>query len=267
MINLVNALFYRLFRTKTIYIFIILCIALPLFSIVTTYAAQSLVEGLPVNDITGELGFTFDPLSMVGSEISFASDAAILSIICIAIFVASEFSYGTVHNPLISGKSRTTVAGAYGLVSAVIAIIITTLLFASYFFLGWAFLGDGGYTGAELASGFFMLYGLSLLSSLFATALTLLFVFATQKKSAAITLPLLICIFVPGILTTILSGAALAGRLDYNAISWVPIANVLFLDPVEVDGGLALKILLTSGLLTAGVAVWAGAIFNKKDIK
>lgn len=265
--NTISSLLYRLLRTKTLWILLIIAVALPFISAVTLSAAEGLMEnmsgmfGLEIN------GIGVDVLTLAGAEVSLAGDAALLTIIGVAIIIASEFSYGTVHNSLVSGKSRTKVFFGYAVISAVISVIITTVYCTCNFLFNFAFLGNGGYTPSALANGFFVSYALAIIMTLFSAMVTLLFTVTTQKKSMAILLPILVCSLLPGILTTITSVALLTGDLSMEVASWLPIVNISVFNATDIDGALVLKIVLMTVILVAAATAGAWAIFRRKDIK
>ena len=126
MINLLKADFFRVLRTKIVYISLIIAIALPLFIALvnglTAMAAAGLYpegyEPSPAGDTL--LGNTFSPV------MSFSYIFAVFPVIVIMM----DFGNGTLRNKIIHGYTRHQIYAAHFIVSLV-HITAITLLFAA----------------------------------------------------------------------------------------------------------------------------------------
>ena len=126
MINLLKADFFRVLRTKIVYISLIIAVVLPLFIAVvnglTAMATASLYpegyEPSPAGDTL--LGNTFSPV------MSFSYIFAVFPVIVIMM----DFGNGTLRNKIIHGYTRQQIYAAHFIVS-LIHIAAITLVFAT----------------------------------------------------------------------------------------------------------------------------------------
>ena len=125
MINLLRADFFRVIRTKLVYISLIVAVALPLFINGVTYltyaATASMVPPEEATAITGlgdsMFNQTFSPL------MSFSFVFAVFPVIVIMM----DFGNGTIRNKVIHGYSRHQIFAAHFIVSLLYALLLTAL--------------------------------------------------------------------------------------------------------------------------------------------
>ena len=125
MINLLRADFFRVIRTKLVYISLIVAVALPFFINGVTYltyaATASMVPPEEATAITGlgdsMFNQTFSPL------MSFSFVFAVFPVIVIMM----DFGNGTIRNKVIHGYSRHQIFAAHFIVSLLYALLLTAL--------------------------------------------------------------------------------------------------------------------------------------------
>ena len=125
MINLLKADFFRVIRTKLVYISLIVAIALPFFVNGVTYltyaATASMIDPEEAEAITGIgdslFNQTFSPL------MSFSFVFAVFPVIVIMM----DFGNGTIRNKVIHGYSRHQIYAAHFIVSLLYAFLMTAL--------------------------------------------------------------------------------------------------------------------------------------------
>ena len=139
MINLLKADFFRVIRTKLVYISLIVAVALPFFINGVTYltyaATASLIDPEEAEVVTGIgdslFNQTFSPL------MSFSFVFAVFPVIVIMM----DFGNGTIRNKVIHGYSRHQIYAAHFIVSLLYALLMTVLfvgtnVLCSVFMLG-----------------------------------------------------------------------------------------------------------------------------------
>ena len=275
MLNIVKSLLFRLKQTAMFWIMLGLCALGPVLALLLNQLVLEIAKVLI--DMPTNLGLeTVTYMSLTGLA-SPSSTINFLALLCTSIFLSKEFTDGTIRNTLLSNKSRWQLYSAYGVVSLIIggsfllANFVSTLLA-----LGIPF-GFGNVAAGQAITSCACSLLLGICSLLFVISCVLMFLFATGKQGASIILPILVTIFLPElvasvveIVTTILMLAQMGGSsVDFSAdfYSWVPLYNSYLYDAIAVDGGLVAKIALYD-LAFSGLFVWWGyAAALKKDLK
>lgn len=122
MINLLKADFFRVLRTKIVYVSLIIAVVLPLFIAVvnglTAMAAHSMFPDEPLTGVGDSLlGNTFSPV------MSFSYIFAVFPVIVIMM----DFGNGTLRNKVIHGYTRHQIYAAHFIVSLVHIVAITLI--------------------------------------------------------------------------------------------------------------------------------------------
>ena len=135
MINLLKADFFRVLRTKIVYISLMIAVVLPLFIVLVTgltaLATHSLFPEEPMTGVGDSImGQTFSPI------MSFSYIFAVFPVIV----VMMDFGNGTLRNKVIHGYTRHQIFAAHFIVSLV-HIIAITLIFTVTNVVGALILG------------------------------------------------------------------------------------------------------------------------------
>ena len=276
MLNIVKSLLFRLKQTKMFWIMLGLCALGPVLALLLNQLVLEIAKVLI--DMPTNLGLeTVTYMSLTGLA-SPSNTINFLALLCTSIFLSKEFTDGTIRNTLLSNKSRWQLYSAYGVVSLIIggsfllANFVSTLLA-----LGIPF-GFGNVAAGQAITSCACSLLLGICSLLFVISCVLMFLFATGKQGASIILPILVTIFLPDIVasvveiaTTILMLAQMGGNtaveLGNDFYSWIPLYNSYLYDATSVDGGLVAKIAMYY-LAFSGLFVWWGSSAAlKKDLK
>ena len=274
MLNIVKSLLFRLKKTKMFWIMLGVCALLPVLAFLLNQLVLDIADifvDIPVN--TGLESVTYMQLTGLAY---LSSDVNFLTLLCVSIFLCKEFTDGTIRNALLSNKSRLQLYSAYGVVSLIIGgSFLLTNFVSSLLALGIPF-GFGDVTANQAVSSVLCSLLLGILSLLVVVSCVVMFLFATGKQAPAIMLPLLVTMFLPGIMSSIvelvstvimlikMGGQEVALELDYT---WIPLYNANMYDSANVDGGLVAKISLYY-VVFSGLFVWLGALTAvKKDLK
>ena len=139
MLNLLKADFFRVLRTKIVYISLIVAVGLPLFVaglLKLTDAATTAMIGPGEQEVTTNMGDTliantFSPL------MSFSFVFAIFPVIVIMM----DFGNGTIRNKVIHGYTRHQIFAAHFIISLIYSFILTSLSAATNAICAAAFFG------------------------------------------------------------------------------------------------------------------------------
>ena len=276
MLNIVKSLLFRLKQTKMFWIMLGLCALGPVLALLLNQLVLEIAK--VITPLPSDLGLeTVTYMSLTGLA-SIASTTNFLALLCVSIFLSKEFTDGTIRNALLSNKSRWQLYGAYGVVSLIVGGSFLMANFVSILLaLGIPF-GFGSVAPNQAISSILCSLMLGICAVLFVTSCVLMFLFATGKQGASIILPILVTIFLPDIVasvveiaTTMLMLAQMGGNtaveLGNDFYSWIPLYNSYLYDATSVDGGLVAKIAMYY-LAFSGLFVWWGsAAALKKDLK
>ena len=167
MINLLKADFFRVLKTKIVYISLIIAVVLPFFVdgvfALTEKATMSMMEASlgPGEEapslMMGEtiLGYTFSPL------MSFSFVFAIFPVIVIL----NDFVNGTIRNKVIHGYNRHQIFAAHFIISLIYSFVLTTLTATTNAICAATFLGLSP-VDAEMIPIYFLYYVIGLLGTL-----------------------------------------------------------------------------------------------------
>jgi len=264
--NTVSALMFRLKKSAMFWVLFILAVALP--------AINALFNNMSYKDFAGDLPISYLFIDMS----SLGNNCALMTSVCLAVFLCAEFRAGTVRNALLSNKSRTQLFFSYAVVGLIIALTYTTLWLASSFAFNFALMGKM----LTIDTQFWYLIALAYCAALVTLAIVLFFLFATRNLALTIIIPLLITQIGISIITTVLQVLAQDNSWNNSVVAWIPVLNYTLVTPnalvmlVSIFGGgfeitvpadATLAVCLYSVLFTiiAGFVSWS--IFRKADLK
>lgn len=276
--NILSVEFFRLKRSKLFWALFGVCTGLPLLNIlfeIILMVAMVPVSGEAITpgDLWGSLRASNMTGTMLSSAPSVTGDCMIVSIICSAIFVSREFSFGTYRNMLIANRSRAEIYFSYLLMALTVGASFLGGNFASMLLFGGAIFGFGSVSAATALTEIVTAFTMGLVAVLFVQSMMCMFLFVTRKLAVALSCPLVICLLLPSILISIIEIATLFSSIEGTNFSfdwenWIPIYNSTTLDlSARVDGAHVGKILLYELPLSAlfvGLG-WVG--FRKANLK
>lgn len=276
MLNIVKSLLFRLKKSSMFWIMLAIIAFLPVLTLLLNQLVIELAEifvGMPL-----DMGLEMTTYMSLTELVSLSSNVNFLTLLCVSIFLCKEFTDGTIRNVLLSNKSRVSLYSAYGVVSLIIGGSFLVANFVSILLALAIPFGFGNVTPNQAISSVLCSLLLGILSLILVVSCVLMFLFATGKQAPSIMLPILVTLFLPGIMTSIVelvsslvmliqmgNPDALVGvDIDYT---WVPLYNAMMYDSSSVDGALVAKISLYYVVLSALFVFLGGLAAVKKDLK
>lgn len=276
MLNIVKSLLFRLKKSSMFWIMLAIIAFLPVLTLLLNQLVIELAEifvGMPL-----DMGLEMTTYMSLTELVSLSSNVNFLTLLCVSIFLCKEFTDGTIRNVLLSNKSRVSLYSAYGVVSLIIGGSFLVANFVSILLALAIPFGFGNVTPNQAISSVLCSLLLGILSLILVVSCVLMFLFATGKQAPSIMLPILVTLFLPGIMTSIVelvsslvmliqmgNPDALVGvNIDYT---WVPLYNAMMYDSSSVDGALVAKISLYYVVLSALFVFLGGLAAVKKDLK
>lgn len=276
MLNIVSSLLFRLKKSKLFWIMLGVCFAVPVLSLVLNEIILEVAE-IFVGSTAG-LGLEMVTYMSLTELVSLSSTVCLFALLCVSIFLCKEYNDGTIRNTILSNKKRTDLYVAYAIVALIIGGSYLVAYFASTMLVLGIPFGFGSATPAEVITSCACSLLLGLLSLVFVISCVLMFMFATGKQASALVFPLLITLFLPGVITIVVDVAAFVIEMikvgsenafvDWSnaAYSWIPLYNAMLFDASDVDGALVGKISMYY-VAFSGLFVWLGLRASKKDLK
>ena len=138
MLKLLKANLYRIVKAKLFYITLAIVFALPLLMVLLYYAIGVASVALTSDETFKDLiGVNY----LIGSAFSPTDNMGLVLIVFGSIFIANDFSHGTLRNKIIIGNTRTNVVLSH-FVSTLIYLVVMIVFYALFlFFFGTLFLG------------------------------------------------------------------------------------------------------------------------------
>lgn len=277
MINVLRMQLYRLKKSKLFWAMFIVCAILPVLSALLIEGVYAILQK-SLEGISDELALSFTAdggattLAALGDYVNFASDPALLSLICSSIFLSGEFSGGAIRNMIIANKSRTQIFLSFLTVALIIGFSCFGVSYASALVSYGVGMGFEGVTVNQAINGCLTSLFLGLLTIALVQACVVMFLFCTRKTGATVAFPLLILIIAPSIVTTIVNlvvtvKIGIGQNVSLTALNWVPLYNVSLFDATAIDGALVGQIALYNAPLSALLAFFGWFALNKVDLK
>ncbi|MBQ7906512.1 MAG: ABC transporter permease subunit [Clostridia bacterium] len=271
MLSLLKTDLRRTFRDK---LFLIVCIIGAVFAIIMPLLYVLIFTGLGEMEL-GEFRMALDAKTMFFSAFSPGGDFGLIVPILIAIIICKDFSYGTVRNKIIAGKSRSAIfmslftTSTIAMCTVILAQALLTLLISLIFFD----YQQGGFTAGDF--GYLLLSVLfSLLVYVFISALVSFL--AVFMKNTGLAVVMYVAV---SFLFTIVGSIIMIAGLTVDPENTTAVTILEFLNNTNI---------FTSGLIgtgttytfedvmyilmptIGGTAVFLALgllVFNKKDLK
>ena len=275
MLNIVKSLLFRLKKSSMFWIMLAIIAFLPVLTLLLNQLVIELAEIFV--DMPLDMGLEMTTYMSLTELVSLSSNVNFLTLLCVSIFLCKEFTDGTIRNVLLSNKSRVSLYSAYGVVSLIIGGSFLVANFVSILLALAIPFGFGDVTPNQAISSVLCSLLLGILSLILVVSCVLMFLFATGKQAPSIMLPILVTLFLPGIMTSIVelvsslvmliqmgNPDALVGvDIDYT---WVPLYNAMMYHSSSVDGALVEKRSLYYVVLCALLIFTGGHASAKKDL-
>ena len=277
MINILQTELFRLKKSSLFWALLGVCAGLPLISlmlqlIVVIFTAMAFGGG-EIGDLWALMHQTGATATMLTSLSGWSSDPALFSVICSSIVLSKEFSGGTVRNMLLANKSRKQLFFSFALVALIIGVSYFAIAFVAILLMQGTMFGFGEMSATEAVTACFSSLALGLLSIVAVQSCVCMFLFATRKTGATVACSIVVCLFAPSIIYTLVEVAeAIRMLMDVPSMSeaalgWIPLYNMYLYDASSVNGALVGKIVLYQAMIIAffGGMGWLG--IRKRDLK
>lgn len=270
MTGIIRLQLFRLRKSATFWVFLGLCIGLPLIGALIVLAAYYSLGGAEFGSIAEVM-----ETSVTSSLINFSScssDTCIFAVICSSLLLSREFSQGTVRNTILANKSRLQVFLAYVATAMMIGAIYFLAEFASTLVCYGSIFGFGSLSAGQAISAVACCFAMGLGATLFSQSLVCVFLFGTRKQSATIAWPLVICLVGVSIVAAIIEYAVIWATLDGIVLSetllkCLPFYNFSLLGETVPDGLACGMIILYDVVFSAAFLAIGFATLKKADLK
>ncbi len=272
MTSILKVELFRLKKSTAFWVCLGLCVGLPLISMIFTLSLNALLKSFGgsnwILELLGETGVVF---SMTNDMVTFSSDNNVLAIIATAVVLAAEFSQGTVRNMIVANKKRSEIFLAYYVLALIIGIACLFAQFVAIMLFFAPIVGFGGLGAGEAITALLCQFAMGLTAMLCVQTLVCLFLFATKKTSLTMVFSLLVCWFVPDIVSSIVEIVLAAFSQNFtvsvSALQCIPFYNWQTLD-VMYPSGLNVGMVILYNLLFTGLFFLLGmSVFRKSDLK
>lgn len=276
MSNIVSAELFRLFKTKWFKKLMIAFSIVAAAIVAIAFAVIAFVIGLYGAGSEEMVWQGYAPTASLLLLRNFGSTGTICTVftlIAVAVFTCKELSERTVSYALVAGKSRAQIFFAYLLVGGIIGAIFFTI---NALFTGigvFVMCGLGQVAAADVISAYVTSFVIGLFATAYCVCCVVMFAFATQSQGATIMLPLVLCMFVPsgiGTIVTIAQSIATVNgyMLSAETLSWIPFYNEQIFEPFAPNCWTEmLKVILYSAVLAGGFVGLGYVAAKKAEIK
>ena len=207
MINLLKSDFYKLLTRKSFYI----CGAISAF--------LGILGVIMMNSDIKSLGAEIDPklfgLSGISAMISGVSDVTLLSVIFLSMFIASEFSFGTIKNIASRGVGRVNIYLSK-LIMGIFTVVTYTITSGLVGFIAGTIMWGPGEFNQEVVLNILRMVGLFLLAEISLQSVFMMVSFIVRNTGGAIALNLAIII---------LASSLILVFIDYGCSAWLNISD------------------------------------------
>lgn len=258
MINLIKADFYKLLRRKALYVCIILAIISSGLNIVLMNYNMSL-KGIP-GSLLGYSGFSAIPFGI--------ASGSIFCTILVSMFIASEFSFGTMKNIISSGQSRINIYLSKLIVTLAISAAFVLICAITPFVAGSICWGIGEATRDDYLNVLRMI-GLVILVEFSMQCLFAMVAFLSRSTGGAVAINIIIGMFVRSLLLPIISfGVYSLFKVENIQIEryWPYTYMQLFIYPEikSEDLIMGLIVCFSAIIITSAIGIFS---FVKRDVK
>lgn len=268
MSRLLKSDFYKLSKTKSFFVCLLVCAALAVGYVFLMDFTSSVAQNIEINDPTGEATsiLTSELSASAQLPFSFAANGTLFAAIVVGIFVACEFGFGTIKNSASRGFSRTKIY----LSKMTVSFVLSTVLVLTYSIVNaitgtivWGF----GEVGPDYWSMLLKVAGLEILLNLAFTSVFVTIATLVRQTGAAIAINICIMQFSTFLVQM---GELLLDKVFHVQVTvsnYLISTNISQIATQPLTNELAVRGLIVGVAYLAisiAVGLWA---FNKRDIK
>ena len=250
MLSLLKADFFRVIKSKLLYIALILCILFPII-LVALY--------LGLNEIAPEeQKALFNPLTLYQGSFSISNNIGIVICVFSSIFVAADITSGTLRNKIINGASRTKIYFSHLIVSFIFNLV-TIIIYSSFTLLFSAIFFHDNFNIASTETLVYIIIT-GIISFIFITTITTFLALVTRSLPLTILFTILL-IMVLSIFIGLIS------MTDISKFKYLVYLIPTYSNNVVPNNEMFICGLISYALFGALNITLALIIFNKRDIK
>lgn len=280
MLEIIKVQLFRLKKSVLFWVMFGITVALPILAALVVVSTVGLIDniagsiggedvGLNMWELLREEGLAITSLSSLAQ---IGSNVAVLSAITAAIVLSKEFADGTTRNVLLANKTRAELYFAYLITSIIVSVTFLVGNFAMILIVQAPIFGFGELTAGGAVTSCLCSLAMGILAVIFMETCMCMFLFAVRKQWAAILFPLLICVFVPSLLTMlitlIMTTMAIKGQpVSVDSFRWVPFVGQAMYDASNIDGVTVGMNVLYMTVFSALFVVIGYFAFKKADLK
>lgn len=265
--KLLKADIYKLLKNKSLYICSLICLAFAPISILILNFAKNLSQNTELGQEMAEAGvsaLTIDFSSNIGS--AFTGNTPIFVAIILSLFIASEFSLGTIKNTASKAYSRTKIYLSKWITMVVFSNILMILFALIYGILAYALWGYGT-PGEGFMIELLKMTGLQILLNTALTSVFTMLAILIRQGGGAIAVNICLITFAAQLVSL---GEYILQNITGNVINLSQ--YLLTTTTNEVAGMNLTSDLITRSLIMSVVYIAASLFigiysFNKRDIK
>lgn len=270
MLDIIKVELYRLKKSVLFWVMFGISAAIPLLNVLLTLAITA-----AAGSIEGGL------LQMMGLDVTSSllqqmtqvtSDAMLLALITAGVVLSREFVDGTMRNVVLANKTRAELYFSYLITALFVAVTYMSAFFVTSLLFGATIFGFGSLSAGEAISACLCSFALGLLAAAFVQSCVCMFLFGVRKQWATILFPILICIFAPSLVQSIIQIISMVAAIQGNVVStealrWIPFVNMMEYNPANIDGVIVGMNVLYMCVFTAVFVVSGYYTFKKADLK
>lgn len=278
MIDIIKLELFRIKKSVLFWVMLGLSFLLPILSAVLLSAIIGIIQS--ISDSVGSLDISAWDLivnqgltaSLLSALPQIASDVAIISVIATSVILCKEFSDGTMRNVLLANKTRAELYFGHLISAVIISLSFLAGNFVSIMIVIAPIFGFNNLAAGQAATACLCSLAQGLLVMLFVSSCVCMFMFGVRKQWAAVLFPLLICMVVPNLLTTVVTiiGTVMTvgGQvMSTDALRFVPFVGGALYNAADVDGVVVGMNILYLSVFTAVFVVAGYYTFKKADLK
>lgn len=259
MLNLLRADFYKFKLDKTFLVILVILMGFVMMNTVTYFILRYMELDPALGALIGEM----NGKGLFLMSFNLFNNVGLLIPVVLCLFIGKEFTFGTIRNKLITGKSRTEVYLSHLFTVFVMGLLLSAFYAIMSLLVGSVFLGFGTAITGKVIVDTLKIFLFGLILSIFSYTISTFFSFVLKNTTFAIVLSI-VTLLVIGIVATTLTG--LNATLD-KVLGFTVIGQSLAVMSGNVSTIMGLKILLST-VVFCGLITFLGIVhFKHADLK
>lgn len=266
--NLLKVDFYRIFKSKTTLVALIVSIVMPLLMTGIIALEVLLIEGVDAASKDAVLSSTFNMIFQVNYQPF--GDMGIVLIVFGSIFVMGDLNSGALRNKVIHGYKRSEIYFSHQISSLTFFVSLITISSLMQMLYGLLFFNYNPFGNADMVPYFLMFLLLGTLTFVMVSSLQIFLLLGFKNSPLSIIIPIALgAIFY--IVTSVVSVFVEEGDAIRYVLDIIPTYALRMPNSVLSVGVLEIKDMAINAVATAGFSILnmllGLLLFIKKDLK